>query len=161
MPISRDSFRRACSRFATGVAIATVLDGTGEPHGLTINSFTSVSAAPPLVLICIDRDCSVLGHFRSSAWFGLSFLSEAQQDLSNRFAVLPEGRFQGVAWSPAPESSMPVIEDCIGWMSCRIVDRIEAGDHVIFLGEVDQAETSGSSGKPLLYFDSGYQRLLS
>jgi flavin reductase (DIM6/NTAB) family NADH-FMN oxidoreductase RutF len=158
MPVSRDSFRRACSRFATGVAIATVLDESGEPHGLTINSFTPVSAEPPIVLICIDRDCSTLEHFKSSRWFALSFLSEAQQELSNRFAVLPEGRFQGVAWHGADEAGgMPVLDGAIGWMSCRILNRIEAGDHWILLGEVEQAETG--EGQPLLYFNSGYQRL--
>jgi len=158
MPVSRDSFRRACSRFATGVAIATVLDPSGEPHGLTINSFTSVSAEPPIVLICIDRDCSILGHFEASPWFAISFLAEAQQELSNRFALLPEGRFQGVDWRPAQESGgMPILEGAIGWMSCRVLNRVAAGDHWILLGEVEQAEPC--EGQPLLYFDSAYQRL--
>jgi flavin reductase (DIM6/NTAB) family NADH-FMN oxidoreductase RutF len=157
-PISRETFRRACSRFATGVAVATVLDPFGQPHGLTVNSFTSVSADPPLVLVCIDLGCSVLPSFQSSQFYGLSFLSEDQQALSNRFAVLPEGRFQGVEWTPAVNSGVPILEGVVGWMECRTLKQIEAGDHILFLGEVEAASTT-DTGRPLLYFASGYRRI--
>jgi len=157
MPVSRPSFRQACSRFATGVAVATILDSSGQPHGLTVNSFSSVSADPPLVLICIDRGCSLLPQFLESRHYGLSFLSDQQQDLSNRFAVLPEGRFQGVDWSPGTTTGVPLLGAAIGWMECAVRQTIEAGDHVIFLAEVVACDTS--SGDPLLYFASGYKRM--
>ena len=156
-PISRDSFRKACSRFATGVAIATVFDESGKPHGLTVNSFTSVSAEPPLVLICIDLGSSVLPVFQVSDAFGLNFLSAAQQEISNRFAVLPEGRFQGVDWVPGPSLGVPILRHTIGWMECRLERRIEAGDHIIFLAEVASADAH--DGDPLLYFGSAYRQL--
>lgn len=156
-PLSRQSFRRACSRFATGVAIATVLDSSGHPHGLTVNSFTSVSAEPPLVLICIDRESSVLPVFESGEGYALNFLSSEQQEISNRFALLPEGRFQGVEWARGPVHGMPLLRGTIGWIECRTVQRIDAGDHVIFLGEAVAADVH--DGRPLLYFASGYQSL--
>ncbi len=124
-----------------------------------MNSFTSVSAEPPLVLICIDLACSLLPLFQLAHAYGLNFLSESQQDLSNRFAVLPEGRFQGVGWRPGENTGVPRIDGAIGWMECRMRQRIDAGDHVILLAEVEQADSS--EGKPLLYFASGYRRLES
>lgn len=157
-PISRDSFRKACSRFATGVAVATVLDGSGQPHGLTVNSFTSVSAEPPLVLICIDLGSSVLPLFQATESYGLNFLSSGQQEISNRFAVLPEGRFQGVEWVSGPLLGVPILRHTIGWMECRVERKIEAGDHVIFLAEVVSAEAH--DGAPLLYFSSSYRQII-
>jgi flavin reductase (DIM6/NTAB) family NADH-FMN oxidoreductase RutF len=157
MPVSRQSFRLACSRFATGVAVATIFDSTGQPHGLTVNSFSSVSADPPLVLICLDHHSSLLPQFRASQHYGLSFLSDAQQDLSNRFAVLPEGRFQGVDWKPGDASGVPLLTGVVGWMECAVRQVIEAGDHAIFLAEVVACEAA--EGNPLLYFASGYKRM--
>jgi flavin reductase (DIM6/NTAB) family NADH-FMN oxidoreductase RutF len=157
MPVSRQSFRQACSRFATGVAVATLLDSTGQPHGLTVNSFTSVSATPPLVLICIDGHSSLLPHFRAARHYGLSFLADSQQDISNRFAVFPEGRFQGLNWASGAETGVPLLSGVVGWMECSIRQAIEAGDHVIFLAEVVACQAS--DGHPLLYFASGYKRM--
>jgi flavin reductase (DIM6/NTAB) family NADH-FMN oxidoreductase RutF len=139
------------------VAVATVLDSTGQPHGLTVNSFTSVSAEPPLVLICIDRNSSFLPHFRTATHYGLSFLSESQQDVSNRFAVLPEGRFQGIDWKGGESSGVPLLAGVVGWMECAVRQTVEAGDHVIFLAEVIACEAA--DGNPLLYFASGYKRM--
>jgi flavin reductase (DIM6/NTAB) family NADH-FMN oxidoreductase RutF len=122
-----------------------------------VNSFTSVSADPPLVLICIDRSCSILHLFQTSPGYVLNFLSEEQQDLSNRFAVLPEGRFQGVAWEPGSATGAPCLDGTIGFMECTVREQIDAGDHIIFLAEVEHG--SCSDGNPLLYFASSYRRL--
>jgi flavin reductase (DIM6/NTAB) family NADH-FMN oxidoreductase RutF len=157
MPVSRQSFRQACSRFATGVAVATILDSSGHPHGLTVNSFTSVSADPPLVLICIDNHCSLLAQFQASKAYGLTFLGEEQQDLSNRFAIQPEGRFQGVDWISGGETGVPILPGAVGWMECVVRQTIAAGDHVIFLAEVAACEAG--AGNPLLYFGSAYKRM--
>lgn len=137
--------------------MATLLDQSGQPRGLTVNSFSSVSADPALVLICIDHGCSLLPSFRQSPHFGLSFLSALQQDLSNRFAVLPEGRFQGVEWKPGLETGVPILGGVIGWMECTVRETIAAGDHVILLAEVRAC--GANDGSPLLYFASAYQRM--
>lgn len=139
------------------MAVATVLDTSGQPHGLTVNSFTSVSADPPLVLICIDLGSSVRPLFQACDSYGLNFLSAAQQEISNRFAVLPEGRFQGVDWVPGPQLGVPILRHTIGWMECRIDRKIDAGDHIIFLAEVVSA--GAHDGEPLLYFKSGYRQI--
>ena len=155
--MTSEEFRKVCSRFATGVAVLTVSDSAGAPHGLTVNSFTSVSVDPPLVLVCVDNSCTLLPLFESAFHFGLSFLDEQQQDISLRFAFVPERRFDGVNWRSGA-SGIPVIDGTLGWMECRIDQRIPAGDHLILIGEVVSAGTS-PDGRPLIYFGSGYRRL--
>ena len=76
------AFLRACAQFSTGVAIATVLDAAGAPRGMTINSFTSVSLSPPLVLVCIDHKASIHDHFLQSDFFAISILREDQRTVS-------------------------------------------------------------------------------
>ena len=152
-----EDFRKVCSRFATGVAILTVSDTAGFPHGLTVNSFTSVSVEPPLVLVCIGETCASLPHFQSASHFGLSFLAEDQQDLSTRFAFVPERRFDGVDWRPTV-LGVPMINGAIASMECHTETRMKAGDHTILIGEVLGAELY-SDARPLLYFGSGYRKL--
>ena len=154
--LDRDVFRKTCARFATGIAIATVSGSDGLPYGITVNSFTSVSAAPPLVLVCIDYRSSVLAHFRGSAWYAINVLSEGQQELSERFATRVPDRFQNLGWKRGA-SGVPVIDDCLATMECSVVQTVEAGDHAIFIAEVIRAEAR--EGNPLLYFGSAYRRI--
>jgi len=155
--MTSEEFRKVCSRFATGVAVLTVSDGAQAPHGLTVNSFTSVSAEPPLVLVCVAETCTLLPLLETASHFGLSFLEETQQDISLRFAFVPERRFEGVHWSRGP-NGIPLIDSALGWLECRIEHRIQGGDHRILIGEVVGAQAD-SSGSPLVYFGSGYRRL--
>lgn len=155
-PVTADLFRRVCSQFATGVAIATVIDESGTPHGLTINSFTSVSLEPPLVLICIDYRSAILQRFRLAAHFGINVLTSMQRELSNRFATKPDDRFEGLAWHPG-SSGVPLIDSSLAAFECVTRQVIDAGDHAIFLGEVVAAESG--TGEPLLFFESAYRLL--
>ena len=152
-------FRSVCTRFATGVAVLSVLDPDGDPHGLTVNSFTSVSAEPPLVLVCVDSASGLLPHFQHSSNYGLSFLNEHQQDLSIRFASVPECRFDGVDWRPGEITGAPLLGGALGWMECWIRERIPAGDHHILLAEAANWRADDGSGRPLLYFNSAYTKL--
>jgi len=149
-------FRRACGQFATGVAVACVIGPDGSPHGLTINSFTSVSLSPPLILICIGHDSALRDLFRQQARFGLSFLRIEQRDLSNQFATRGRDRFQGVNWHTAP-SGVPLLSDSLADMECAIEQTITAGDHDILIARVAHASVHG--GHPLLYFNSAYAAL--
>ncbi len=108
-----------CGRFATGVAIVTAADTAGTPHGLTINSLASLSLDPPLVMVAIDRRVAFLSVFENHGAFAVNILGAAQRELSNRFAVLPEGRFEGVEWSRGVTGS-PVLAGTIGVMECEI-----------------------------------------
>lgn len=154
--IHADAFRNACTQFATGVAIATVLAPDGSPHGLTVSSFTSVSLSPPLILICVDRECGIWPRFRDAPFFALNVLSEAQRNLSVIFSVQPEGRFDGVSWRPGTDGP-PLIHDALAQFECRTERIVEAGDHAIVIGEAQRV--ASNPGQPLLYFNRGYRSL--
>ncbi len=94
--MSSDEFRRACGRFATGVAIAAAMDAGEVPHGLTVSSFTSVSLEPPLILICLGHEVTSIEVFRAATHFGLSVLSEGQREISGRSATKGCDRFDGL-----------------------------------------------------------------
>jgi flavin-dependent trigonelline monooxygenase, reductase component len=152
------TFRRACSKYATGIAVVTVRDAEGAPQGITVNSFTSVSLDPPLILVCLELKASVLPHFRVTPYFAVNVLDETQRALSTRFAETRPDRFDGVAWTPS-EHGAPLLEGVLCTMECRVRDMVPAGDHVILIGGVTRA--TWCDGRPLIYFNSGYQALLS
>ncbi len=109
--MTSDEFRHACGRFATGVTIATVLDADGLPHGLTVNSFTSVSLSPPLISICLGHAVTVIDSFRESKYFGINVLADNQQALSDRFARKGQDRFEGLEWVRG-ENGRPCCRGC-------------------------------------------------
>jgi flavin reductase (DIM6/NTAB) family NADH-FMN oxidoreductase RutF len=154
--VTPEVFRRTSALFPTGVAILTTLADDNAPHGLTVNSFSSLSLDPPLVLVAIDRVCSVLKTFESRGYFAINILSDNQRDLSVRFSELPEGRFSGVAWTPG-ETECPIIDGVLGVLECRTVQVIDAGDHRALIGEVVAA--SAGQGSPLVFFNSTYTQL--
>ena len=154
--VGPQAFLRACAQFTTGVAIATVLDPSGSPHGMTVNSFTSVSLEPPLVLICIDHKARVNAHFRTCESFAINILRESQRELSERFARPGEDRFESVEWYPG-ETRAPLVADALAHLECAVHERLDSGDHTVVIGEVVRAVRH--EGRPLIYFSSGYRSL--
>ncbi len=154
--MDQNLFRRACAQFATGIAVASVLDLGGSPHGMTINSFTSDSLDPPLVLISVDLTSNLLPLFEQSGHYGLSFLGQEQQEISSRFALRGQNRFDGAKWMVGA-TGLPLIPGALAHLECRVTQTIQAGDHSLLIAEVISADIQ--SGKPLLYFESGYRRL--
>lgn len=149
-----ESYRRACARFATGVTVVTVVDSEGRPHGITMNSFSSVSLDPPLVLVSLDLKSALLGHFLTCEGFAVNVLREDQEQLSRRFASPATNRFEGVPWVPG-EYGTPLLEAAIAQFECRRAQHFEVGDHTVLIGEVRKVRIA--DGNPLLYFDSGYR----
>ena len=154
--LEKQLFRRVCGRFASGITITTVLDATGAVHGLTANSFTSVSLAPPLVLVCVDHRTKVLEHFRHNSHFGINILSEHQRPLSDRFAGSGYDRFEGVEWYPG-QTGVPLLPGVLAALECSRVKMVPAGDHDILIGQVVHAQCH--DGEPLIYFGSQYRHL--
>ena len=146
-------FRRACSRFATGITVCTVCGKDGTPYGLTANSFTSVSCCPPLVLICVDHRSSLIPIFRDSPYFGVNILAAGQKHLSVRFSQQPEDRFRGIDWNRSA-AGVPILAGVLASFECLATQMVDAGDHTIFIGEVVRAEYG--EGKPLIYYGSSY-----
>jgi len=154
--VSPELFRRACSLFPTGVAVLTTRSPDGTPHGFTINAFCSLSLTPPLVLVSIDRACSLIDVFEHAKCFAVNFLAYEQRDLSVRFSELPEGRFSGISWSASPVG-VPVLKGAIVSLECRTTQLIDAGDHRALIGEVTDAVIA--DGKPLVFFRSSYRQI--
>ena len=156
MAIEPDEFRAVLGRFASGVTILTARDTKGLDHGMTVSAFCSVSLTPPLVLACIDRTTEMFEILGKAAHFGINILEEGQEALSRRFAELPSGRFDGIGYTRA-ESGVVLLDDALAQLDCRRVDRHDAGDHAIYVGEVEWA--SCRQDRPLLYYRGGYAEL--
>ena len=142
--------------FATGITIVTTRDRTGEPRGLTVNSFTSVSLSPLLVLVCFDNHLSSLDAFKDSMRFGVSMLGEDQEELSRLFAKRDSERPTNLYFEG--KLGLPLLKNSIAVMECETTAAYPGGDHQIFLGEVKHAEVLHPH-KPLLYFRGKYRIL--
>ena len=149
-------FRHACSRFATGVAIVTVLDAAGDPHAMTVNSFTSVSLDPPLTLLCVDSRAGIYPMFGPGVLVAINVLREEQRDLSILFSRPGASRMYLTQWE-AGATGAALIPGSLASFEGQVLRTVEAGDHIIVIMEV-QAVAS-HTGLPLLYFDSRYQRI--
>jgi flavin reductase (DIM6/NTAB) family NADH-FMN oxidoreductase RutF len=147
--------RSVMTCFPTGVTVVATRDPNGGPIGLTVNSFTSVSLDPPLVLVCIDRASQTHDPLLAAGTFAVSILAAGQTDLARRFAARPSaGRFEGVAWVSAPSGS-PVLSGSAAWIDCDLHEAIAAGDHTIVLGF---ARAGAASDAPALLFYRGQMR---
>jgi flavin reductase (DIM6/NTAB) family NADH-FMN oxidoreductase RutF len=155
-PVTSEEFRRACGRFATGVTIATAIDDTGMPHGLTVSSFTSVSLEPPLVLICLGHRVTVIDIFRKAKYFGINVLGADQQEMSDRFARKGQDRFGGLTWE-AGKTGVPLLPGSIARIECTVHEWFTSGDHDILVGQMVGATVE--DGAPLIYFSSRYRKL--
>lgn len=154
--LTSDQFRQAAGRFATGITVATAVDREGQPHGLTVNSFTSVSLNPPLVLICLGHHTSAVECFRHAKHFGINMLAEDQRWLSDHFARKGYDRFEGLEWHRG-KTGVPLLPGVVAIMECDVHRQFAVGDHDIFVGEVVRVEIQEKA--PLLYFASGYHRV--
>jgi flavin reductase (DIM6/NTAB) family NADH-FMN oxidoreductase RutF len=157
MAVERQQFKAALRRWASGVTIITTCAG-GRTVGMTASAFTSVSLDPPLVLVCIEKKAHTLPLIEASGVFAVNVLAEDQHELSNRFAT--DGneavRFDGLECRTG-STGAPLLADTVAVLDCRVVDAHDAGDHVIYIGEVQHVEVSNRA--PLLYFDARYRAL--
>jgi flavin reductase (DIM6/NTAB) family NADH-FMN oxidoreductase RutF len=158
MSIDSDLFRQVMSQFATGVTIVTTRDGE-EVHGLTANSFCSVSLEPPLVLVCVDKSAHSHDLIAAGRNFSVNILKASQEALARRFATnnLPaDERFAGIQFR-TEVTGAPILLESLGWLDCRLFATYPGGDHTIYVGEV-LALGRNQHDDPLLYFHSGYQK---
>lgn len=138
--------------FPTGVTVVTAMDEDGAPLGLTVNSFTSVSLDPPLVLVCIDTGSSSHDRLVASGSFAVNVLAAEHDALARRFASNPaEGRFDDVSWAPGPTGA-PILAGMAAWLACTVEDVFPGGDHSIVVGRVTEAQATPA---PALLFHRG------
>ena len=148
-------------KFATGVTVLTVRDGD-RIHGMTANAFASVSLNPTLVLICILKASATHAFVSRAGNFAMNILNAEQETIARRFAkqiVVSTDPFAGIAYHSAATGA-PILDDCIAYVDCRVVAAHDAGDHTIFVGEVQDAGYGSARDHPaLLWLDGQYESL--
>ena len=152
MPVSDADFRHALGHFLTGVTVVSSGSAAAGPSGTTASSFSAVSLAPPLVSVCFGHYSDTLGVIRETRQFGINILSESQTDLALQFAARSADKNDDIAWLTGG-NELPMLPDCLVRIECRLHDEVEAGDHVILIGEVLGVDvTSRDGGRPLVYY---------
>ncbi len=154
MTVSPEEFRKVMGEFATGVTIVTTANSEGTPYGLTVNSFTSVSMNPLLVVVCLDKQLSGLSAFKESGKFGVNILAEDQSDLSDHFARAGTDRSEGPYVTG--KTGVPLLKGVLATMECEISILYPGGDHILVLGEVKRTEILQPEEKPLLFYRGRY-----
>jgi flavin reductase (DIM6/NTAB) family NADH-FMN oxidoreductase RutF len=157
--VDTDTFRQVMGNFAAGVTVVTLPD---PHHGITVNAFASLSLDPTLVLICIDHDTEA--HERLSAdadGYCVNVLAGDQQHLGEHFAdidPLEERPFETES-TRTEDSGAAVFEESVAYLDCTLGDSFEAGDHTIYVGEVEAAEVLRPDAPALTFFRGEWGRL--
>lgn len=160
MAANADDFKKALQLWASGVAIVTTQSEKHGVRGMTVTAFSSVSAQPPQILVCINQSADTGENIDVSGAFAVNVLNAHQQADSNNFSggSNQEQRFSNTTWEIGPHGT-PILTESIMSLECKVVEKIAAGTHWIIIGEVMQAISR--SGEPLLYYRGAYRQLSS
>lgn len=155
MTISPRELRQATGRFASGVTVITTAEDQNDDavHGMTANSFTSVSLDPPLVLVSIGKNARMHERIMCSGTYGVSVLADAQSNLSTHFAGRPGDHKVEFVW----QNGIPLVSGALSHIACTVEDAHPAGDHTLFIGRVQHL--SYDHGRPLVFYTGGYRDL--
>lgn len=147
--------RQTLGHFGTGVVVVGAVDENGEPTGMAMNSFSTVSMDPALISFCVTHHSSTWPKIAGASTFSVNILSEAQSSLGRVFSKRGIDRFAGVDWSPGPFGA-PFLDESTAWLECEIYDQVPAGDHVMILGKIKHLEVAELSRPPLMFFKSQF-----
>ncbi len=156
-----DLLRQAMRHWTTGVSVVTS-QFEGHRHGMTVNSFTSISLEPPRVVVTLANRTRTCALVRQSGCFGVSILRASQQELSERFAGrIPEGsdRFDGLDVITS-SNGLTLLAGCLAGLDCQVIHTYEMADSTLFVGEVLEVLLAEDEGEPLLYHNRSYRRLI-
>jgi flavin reductase (DIM6/NTAB) family NADH-FMN oxidoreductase RutF len=156
MDIDPGLFRETLGHYPTGVAVVTAIAPDGNPVGMVVGTFSSVSMDPPLIAFYPMSNSRSFAQLREATAFCINVLASDQEAFCRRFATAGENKFDGVAWRAAPLGS-PILDGTVSWVECTFEDVREAGDHFIVLGRVRDLAVERST-LPLLFFQGGYGR---
>src|SRR5437660_10499145 len=156
-PVDSRTLRRVCGLFVTGVTVITAGDD-GHEVGTTVNSFTSVSLDPPLVLFCLHHRSRLRADLRESGRFAVNFLARRQERLARAFAGKLTASFDYVVYHHSAQG-VPILSEALAFLSCNIVDEFPGGDHTIVLGEVVELGIPRRRQEPLTFFEGSFGAL--
>lgn len=153
---SDSDFKECLSHYSTGITVVTTRLEDSSMHGITVNSFTSVSLKPPLVLFCINKTSSSASAFLQSPGFAITILDHSQHRIANQFASSKGDKWQDINYVFGATGS-PIILPNLSFMECEKFTDYEAGDHHIIIGKVIHLDVAKSEKKnPLIYFRGAY-----
>jgi flavin reductase (DIM6/NTAB) family NADH-FMN oxidoreductase RutF len=152
MSMDSKEHRRIMGAFATGVTVVTTVV-EGEMHGMTANAVASLSLDPPLVMVSVHKDAHMHDHLTRGKCFAMNILSEDQEDLSTLFATKGRKDFSKLRVKTGVTGA-PIFEDALGYVDCTIVNTLPAGDHDIFVGQIEAGDAG--EGRPLLFYAGKY-----
>ena len=145
-------------KFATGVSVVSFYNKKASPKGITVNSFSSVSLDPPIVLWCLDNNSDLYDELSITENYILNFLSSKQKNIATKLSEKENHYFDSINYFDSKNG--PIIEKSLGWISCSKKEVIKAGDHLIILGLVNNFEIFQNNRKPLIFWSGKYQDLL-
>ena len=146
--ISQVEFKKALGNYPTGVTVITTFDRNNKPVGLTANSFASVSIDPLLILWSLDKNSSLYDPFIQTSKFAINILADDQENLCTLFASKVPDRFGQCVWEESAQQ-LPVFPGALSQLECEVYNKIDAGDHIIFIGKV--IHITNEDKNPLLY----------
>ncbi len=149
-----DSFRHVLGHYPTGVAVLTASTPAG-PLGMAMNSFTSLSLDPPLVLFCPSRSSTTWPEIRAAGAIAVNVLSAGQESVSRAFAARGANRFDEVDWTPGGNGA-PLLADALGWLECTVQAEHPAGDHTVVIARIELMGVHPAIADPLVFFRGGY-----
>ena len=149
-PLNSKSLRKTLGKYSTGVTVVTSTDNNGNPIGMTVNSFTSVSLQPALVLWCIDKKQPSYNSFMNAEGYAVNILSKYQNELCYKFASQLDDKFENVDWKRS-ENGFPLVKNSLAWFDCKKWNYYSGGDHQILVGEVTSFDSFEL--KPLIYWN--------
>ena len=145
--------------FPYGLYVVTVT-ANGEEHGMTANWVMQAAFEPPMVAIVVENTSKTIGMIRDSHYFAVSLLAAGQRELAGKLGRSSDqapSKLKGIRTKPAPVSKTPVLADGLGWVECRAIASLPAGDHTLVLGEVVEAGVENPDAQPLTLQESGFK----
>jgi flavin reductase (DIM6/NTAB) family NADH-FMN oxidoreductase RutF len=148
------AFRAVLGHYPTGVTAVTALDG--EPIGMTIGSFSSISLEPMLVGFFVDSESSTWPRIQRAGAFAVNVLADDQHELCRVFATRGADRFANTGWTPGLDG-VPLLDGAVAWIECELLRIVDAGDHELAIGTVRRVQEG--PGRPIVFYRGEYSRL--
>jgi flavin reductase ActVB len=154
--MDQSTFLSIMSAFPSGVAIVTTLDEQGAPKGLTTTAVSSVSADPPMLLVCVGRESRTLPALLHTQKFVVNLMAQGSAEVCSIFASRDEDKFAKVQWEPGVTGMPHLCADTVAWAECVLHEEVQAGDHVILIGRVHAGGVADPASVPAVYFRRAY-----
>ncbi|MFD7707404.1 flavin reductase family protein [Streptomyces sp. NPDC059785] len=156
--VDLQTFRSVMGSLPTGVSVVTSVTGDGEPRGLTCSAVCSVSASPPLLLVCVKQPSATLAAIHQSSVFAVNFLSAEMAETARTFASPVPERFAGVPWTPGKRTDAPLLHSTVAYAECILTSSHLAGDHQVLIGRLVNGDIA-TDRFPLAYWRAQFSEL--